>query len=57
VELEKLQNDDGGCDNSAKFMSNIKNEISSTPVVIGGSIMDVHYRVQDDNLAVSSENK
>jgi hypothetical protein len=24
------------------------------PVVIGGSILDVHYRVLDDNLEVSS---
>lgn len=32
-----------------------RNEMASTaaPVVIGGSILDVHYRVLEDNLEVS----
>lgn len=39
----------------------IKNEtssnISSIPLVIGGSILDVHYRVHDKDLKVSSKHE
>lgn len=53
VELEALNND---CEGGRKLhASEPFNEATPVPVVIGGSILDVHYRVLDDidNLEVS----
>jgi hypothetical protein len=49
VELEKLQLDSGDV---TSYQNG--NQVNSTPVVIGGSILDVHYQVLDENLEVSS---
>lgn len=49
VELAKLQenNNDGDTAPTPSKASTI------TPLVIGGSILDIHYRVQEDSLEVS----
>ena len=50
VALETLNTD---C-NDGEILHADKGFNEATPVVIGGSILDVHYRVLDDNLEVSS---
>lgn len=47
VELAKLQ------ENNDAAPSSHLNSSAITPLVIGGSILDIHYRVQEDSLEVS----
>jgi hypothetical protein len=59
VELEKLQSsDNGGGDGGKRKVArkSLKSaESSSAPLVIGGSIMDVHYRVNEEETLEVSE--
>jgi hypothetical protein len=51
VELEKQSN---GVATVASGDESSSDAAQPTPVVIGGSILDVHYRVLDEHLEVSS---
>lgn len=44
---------DGKIENKAKPVVGNCNKVATTPLVIGGSILDVHYRVRDNELKVS----
>lgn len=46
---------DGKIENKAKPVVGKCNKIAATPLVIGGSILDVHYRVRDNELKVSRQ--
>jgi hypothetical protein len=48
VAMESIS-DESGLENTAKEYSE-----NAVPLVIGGSILDVHYRVHDNDLKVSS---
>lgn len=50
VALEALNSD---CEEREKSHV-VEGSSEAAPVVIGGSILDVHYRVLDDNLEVST---
>lgn len=56
VALAKLQSDGEGVGRLHAVKSNDDGLKDAVPVVIGGSILDVHYRVLEDNLKVSSNN-
>lgn len=55
VELEKLQNNGRGGEMkfSRKTLYNDAKRTATKPLIIGGSILDVHYRVQEETLEVS----
>ena len=55
VELEKQRNGGDGKELHVASGHNAigGNETKPTPVVVGGSIVDVHYRVLEENLEVS----
>lgn len=54
VELEKLRSDVGGGEKLHVVKGNEGSRVDKpTPVVVGGSILDVHYRVKDEELEVS----
>lgn len=56
VALANLQSEMKGGEGLHKVESNDNDIKLAAPVVIGGSILDVHYRVLDDNLKVSAKN-
>lgn len=60
VELEKLQNNSEATKDEITFVKSNLNgttssasSSSSSPLVIGGSILDVHYHVNEETLEVS----
>ena len=54
VELEKLQYNGEDRQEEMKITRNkAKPASSSTPLVVGGSILDIHYHVNEENLKVS----
>lgn len=54
VELAKLQSPSVGGGNSVHVSAGGgESTTNGRPLVIGGSILDVHYHVRDDNLEVS----
>lgn len=57
VELAKIQKNDYGDDKSifTSFPASQSKSLASskTPLVIGGSILDIHYHVEEKNLEVS----
>lgn len=48
VALERVEME---CEGGVKLHAAV--DVPNAPVVIGGSILDVHYRVLDENLEVS----
>lgn len=58
VSLANLQSDvrDGKALHAIKEQNDDCRKKHAAPVVIGGSILDVHYRVLDEDLKVSSNN-
>ncbi len=54
VELAKIQKRNDGSKDDGIFATSSEFQLSSkAPLVIGGSIVDVHYRVDEDCLKVS----
>lgn len=54
MELEKLQNNGEDRQDEMKMTRNKAKPVSSsTPLVVGGSILDIHYHVNEENLKVS----
>lgn len=51
VELAKIQKNNG--DDKSILTSFPASQSRATPLVIGGSILDVHYRVEENALEVS----
>jgi hypothetical protein len=55
VELEKLQNNGDDSQEEMKITRNKgKPATKNTPLVVGGSILDIHYHVNEENLKVST---
>ena len=53
MELEKLQNNGEDRQDEMKITRNNVKPTGKTPLVVGGSILDIHYHVNEENLKVS----